>query len=264
MPTSSAREPDPRPTRSKRTKRVMLLALAATAIVSVGADAALVYAALHYFEMSEAIRLDPGGLKMYANDRQVPPADRPLLEFFGDSRAFMWPEPTAPLGYRIVKRGISYQTTAQMLLRIDSDVGELHPAVVVFEGGINDLKTIASFPERRSQIVADCEANLAHIVEICSRAGAEVVLTTVFNVGDVPLWRRPFWSSDVASAVREVNAFLPRLTGAKVVLFDANSVLVDQRGDVRAAYQLDYLHLSAAGYAALNEKLVPLLSALPR
>jgi lysophospholipase L1-like esterase len=241
-----------------------IVALVATVLLSACGWAALVHAALHYFEASETIRLDPGGLKMYAGARATAQGDRPVLVFFGDSRAFMWPEPAAPLGYRIVNRGISYQTTAQMLLRIDADVGELHPTVVVFEGGINDLKTIASFPERRSEIVADCEANLERIVEICSRAGAEVVLTTVFNVGDVPLWRRPFWSSDVASAVRELNAFLPRLTGARVVLFDANSVLVDERGDVRAAYQLDYLHLSAAGYAALNQKLVPLLSALPR
>ncbi len=240
-----------------------ILGLSAALILSLGGNAALVHAALHYFEASEAIRLDPGGLKVYATDRATPSQDRPLLVFFGDSRAFMWSEPTAPIGYRIVNRGISYQTTAQMLLRFDADVGELHPAVVVFEGGVNDLKTIASFPERRSEIISECEANIERIVESCRRVGAAVVLAKVFSIGDVPLWRRPFWSNDVASAVREVNAFFPKLTGDRVVLFDANSVLVDEHGDVRRGYQLDYLHLSSAGYAALNEKLVPLLSSLP-
>jgi lysophospholipase L1-like esterase len=163
-----------------------------------------------------------------------------------------------------VNRGISYQTTAQMMLRIDADMGQLHPAVVVVEAGVNDLKTIASFPERRAEIVADCEANLEWIVDRCRRAGATVVLVSVFSIGDLPLWRRPFWSSDVVAAVREVNAFLPRLTGDKVVLFDANAVLVDEHGDIRRAYQLDYLHLSSAGYVALNERLMPLVSALPR
>jgi lysophospholipase L1-like esterase len=244
--------------------RIAVWTLSATVLLSLGVDVALVRAALHYFETSEEVRLDPGGLKTYAKDRATPPTDRPILVLFGDSRAFMWSEPIAVAGYRVVNRGISYQTTEQMLLRVDEDMGQLHPAAVVFEAGVNDLKTIASFPERRAEIVSDCEANLERIVDRCRQAGATVVLVSVFSIGDVPLWRRPFWSSAVADAVREVNAFLPRLTGEKVVLFDANSVLVDEHGDIRREYQLDYLHLTAAGYAALNERLVPLLSALPR
>jgi lysophospholipase L1-like esterase len=151
-----------------------------------------------------------------------------------------------------------------MLLRIDADMTDLHPSVVVFEGGVNDLKTIASFPERRSEILATCEANLERIVRRCRQAGATVVLVSVFPIGDVPLWRRPFWSSDVSAAIREINAFLPKLTGDGVVLFDASPVLAGDSGVVRRAYQLDYIHLSSAGYAALNEKLVPLLAGLPR
>jgi lysophospholipase L1-like esterase len=243
--------------------RAAILALLA-ALVSLGANVALVLAVLHYFEASEAIRLDPGGLKTYASERAAPPEHGPVLVFFGDSRAFMWTTPAAPLGYRVVNRGISYQTTAQMLLRIDADMAELHPEVVVFEGGVNDLKTIASFPERRTEIVASCEANLERIVNRCRQAGATVVLASVFSIGDVPLWRRPFWSNDVLAAIREVNAFLPRLAGDKVVVFDANPLLVDEHGVVRRPYQLDYIHLSPAGYAAINEKLSPLLSALPR
>jgi lysophospholipase L1-like esterase len=244
--------------------RIAILALSTTLVVSLGINAGLVHAALHYFETSETIRLDPGGLQTYAKERAAPQGDRPVLVFFGDSRAFMWTQPTAPIGYRVVNRGISYQTTAQMLLRIDADMAQLRPAVVVFEGGVNDLKTIASFPERRSEIIAECEANLRQIVDRCRRAGATVVVANVFSIGDVPLWRKPFWSSDVAAAVRDVNAFLPTLTGDKVVLFDANQVLVDTQGVIRRAYQLDYLHLSPAGYAALNEKLEPFVSALPR
>jgi lysophospholipase L1-like esterase len=151
-----------------------------------------------------------------------------------------------------------------MLLRLDADVTSLRPAAVVIEGGVNDLKAIADFPEQRSRIVADCEANLRQIVERCRDSGATVVLVTVFGIGDVALWRRPFWSSEVAAAVREVNAFLPGLAGERVRLFDANPVLADARGQIQRVYQLDHLHLSPAGYAALNEKLSPFLAALPR
>jgi lysophospholipase L1-like esterase len=85
----------------------------------------------------------------------------------------------------------------------------------------------------------------------------------VFDIGDVALWRRPFWSDDVSAAVREVNAFLPRLAGPHVVFFDAAPVL-GAPGRVEHDYQLDYLHLSAAGYRALDGRLIPLLAALPR
>jgi lysophospholipase L1-like esterase len=246
-------------------RRVAAFALLlALLIASLVLNGCLVRAVLDYFEAAIAIRLDPVGLKMYAADRARPPRDGPLAVFFGDSRAVMWPAPTAPTGYTIVNRGIGHQTTAQLLLRLDPDVIDLRPAVVVLEGGVNDLKVLAEFPERRAQIVADCEANLERIVERCRQSGATVVLLTVFDLGDVPWWRRPFWSSEVARAIGEVNAFLPRLASEKVVLFDANEVLADERGKIRAAYQLDYLHLSVAGYGALTERVVPVLSELPK
>jgi lysophospholipase L1-like esterase len=233
-------------------------------VASLAGNFYLLRAAESYIHAAAAIRLDPAGLKTYAPDRAKPPAERPLLLFFGDSRALMWSAPAAPSGYRVVNRGIGNQTTAQMLLRFDGDVMQLHPAVVVLEGGVNDLKAIVDFPDKRAEIVADCQANLERLVDKCRQTGATVVLVTVFEIGDVPTWRRPFWSDEVSAAVHEVNAFLPKLAGPKVVLFDANPVLVDGRGRIQRAYQVDHLHLSSAGYLTLNEKLVPLLAALPR
>jgi lysophospholipase L1-like esterase len=251
-------------TAGRQPRRLAPLALLALLVASLGLNGYLGHVALDYYKGAVAGRLDPAGLKKYAAERAQPASGGPLIVFFGDSRALMWPPPPGLTGYGIMNRGVGNQTTAQMLLRLDADVTELHPAVVVFEGGVNDLKVIADFPERRAEIVADCEANLERIVARCRQSGATVVLLTVFDIGDVAIWRRPFWSSDVASAVADVNAFLPRLAGEKVVLFDANQVLADDRGKIQAAYQLDYLHLSGAGYDALDKKVVPLLSALPR
>jgi len=251
-------------TRSGRSNRGLGIAALAFAALSLCAAGGLLRAALAYFRAGEAIRLDPAGLSVYAAERKRPPAGLPILALFGDSRALMWSQPIAPAGYRVINRGIGNQTTAQMLLRLEPDVTSLRPAVVVIEGGVNDLKAIADFPDQRSRIVAECEANLQQIVERCRQSGATVVLVTVFDIGDVALWRRPFWSSQVADAVREVNAFLPTLASERVRLFDANLVLSDGRGQIQRAYQLDHLHLSPAGYAALTERLSPLLATLPR
>jgi lysophospholipase L1-like esterase len=233
-------------------------------VASLGLNVFLTYSALGYFQSAIGMRLDPAGLKTYAADRAKPAPSGPTLVFFGDSRAYMWPDPPVPTGYRIVNHGIGNQTTAQILLRLEDDVVRLHPSVVVLEAGVNDLKTIADFPERRGEIVADCEANLAHIVDRCRQTGAKVVLVNIFGIGKVSIWKRPFWSSDVSNAIREVNAFLAGLRGPDTILFDAHTTLEDAHDEVNPAYQMDYLHLSTAGYGALNEKLVPVLASLPK
>jgi lysophospholipase L1-like esterase len=245
-----------------RRRRIAVVALIGLLAASLGANAYLARSALGYFRAALELRLDPVGLKVYESDRAKPATEDPVLVFFGDSRAAMWTEPPRVAGYRVVNRGIGYQTTAQILMRIDSDVVPLHPAIVVLEAGVNDLKTIAQLPEQRAQIVADCESNLQRIVDRCRQTGATVVVVSVFGIGDVALWRRPFWSADVDVAIREVNASLARLAGGKVLFLDADPVLGG--GRIQRDYQLDYLHLSSAGYEALNGRLVPLLGALPR
>jgi lysophospholipase L1-like esterase len=252
------------PAASATVRRLATSSLVAALAISLGLNVFLARAALDYVRTAAAIRLDPGGLQVYAgDDRGQRPEDRPLLVLFGDSRAAMWTEP-ASTDYRIVNHGVGYQTTAQLLLREEADVLRLHPAVVVLEAGVNDLNAIAEFPSRRAEIVSNCEANLSLLVKRCEAGGARVVLVTVFDIGDVAAWRRPFWSEDVRDAVREVNAFLPRLVGGKVVLFDANPVLHNGQERFPGAYQVDYLHLTPAAYAQLNRSLSPLLSALPR
>jgi lysophospholipase L1-like esterase len=246
-----------------RPAKVLLVTICTLLALAIVADAVLMRVSHDYYGDTLAVRLDPAGLKVYEAQRRAPRTKEPLIVFFGDSRALMWSAPPLPAGYRIVNRGIGYQTTAQILLRLDADVVQLHPTVVVIEAGVNDLKAIADFPRRRAEIVADCEANLARIVDGALKAGAQVVLVTVFDIGHVALWRRPFWSNDVAASVGEVNAYLRSLAGAGVVLFDANPVLTNGGEEIEPAYQLDYLHLSSAGYEALNRKLVPLLGPPP-
>lgn len=227
-------------------------------------DGALVRSNLGYFKNTLDIRLDPAGLKVYRAARSQPPPKGPLLVFFGDSRALMWNAPPELAGYETVNRGIGNQTTAQILLRVGEDVAPLRPSVVVLEAGVNDLKSIAEFRSREDEIVSDCEANIATIVEGCRKTGARVVLLSVFDLGDVPLWRQPFWSDEVGKSIARVNAYLPSLVRDGVVLFDANEVLAPNGDRVLPPFQLDYLHLSSVGYQALTERLTPLLPRLPQ
>jgi lysophospholipase L1-like esterase len=261
-------------------RRAGFLALAILGVASVAGNVLLGNLWVAEVRKGQVARLDPVGLAVYAAERAAPtlpglpglpglpasagqPGARPVLVLFGDSRAAMWPTPGALSAYTVVNRGIGYQTTAQIAQRIDADVAPLRPAVVVLEAGVNDLKTIAELPERRAQVVADCEANLRSIVQRCKAVAGAVVVVSIFDIGDVPIWRRPFWSDDIQAAVREVNAFLPTLAGDGVVLLEAGAVLDDRRGRIAPAFQFDFLHLDPAGYAALDTKLVPLVASLP-
>lgn len=92
------------------------------------------------------VRLDPYGLKL-PGFKDPPTADltKPLVVFFGDSRAQQWPAP-ASNRFRFLNRGIGGQTTEQVRGRFDEHVKPLKPRVVIIEAGVNDLKAIALFP----------------------------------------------------------------------------------------------------------------------
>jgi lysophospholipase L1-like esterase len=245
---------------ASRMRAVLRWALLAALAASLCGNVLLGRLAIRRYETEEAVRLDPAGLKVYAGRPPLATgADERPIVLLGDSRAAMWKDPKPPPGHPVVNRGIGYQTTAQIAMRLDSDVAPLHPSVVVLEAGVNDLKTIAAFPERRAEIVADCEDNLARIVRRCTDMGAAVVLVTVFDIGRVSALHRAIWSDDIAVAVKDVNAFLHTLAGNRVVLLEAAPVLDDDTGHIAGPFQIDHLHLSEAGYAALNARLEPLL-----
>jgi len=216
----------------------------------------------NYRRVSET-ELDPYGLKHshFPPDSPIGAGkELPVVLFFGDSRALYWPAPGVA-GYRCVNRGIGGQTTEQVRGRFDANVTPLSPRVIVLQAGINDLKAIPLLPWRRDQIVADCKANLHEIVKRSVDGGAIVVVSTVFPPGKVPLERKLEWSPEVEQAVEEVNADLRALASERVTVFDAWKILEDH-GQLRDGYGLDTLHLSPAGYAALNAELEKVLEGL--
>lgn len=205
------------------------------------------------------MRLDPIGLSRYpVNLKQAATPGQTRVVFLGDSRAAAWTSPDLSR-YEFVNRGINGETSAQTLLRFTEHVRSLQPDVVVIQVGVNDLKTIALFPERRESIIANCQANIRQIVEDAKNLGAVVIVTTIFPIGEVPLARRLFWSDQIGQAVKAVNADIDTFAGKQVIVFNTAAVLGDRQGRVLQQYQADELHLNNQGYAALNQELEQLL-----
>lgn len=209
----------------------------------------------YYFELN-ATRLDPMGVSYYpANSQETTKRDRPRIVFLGDSRAASWPSPDIN-GYEFINRGIGSQTSIQVSERFDQHVRPLKPDIIVIQVGINDLKTIALFPDHRDAIVANCKANITRMVEASKRLGATVIITTIFPAGEVPLARKPFWSDAIGQAVKEVNAYIVTLAGDRTIVVDAFSLLADSQGVMVQKYAIDELHLNEQGYTILNQELV--------
>jgi lysophospholipase L1-like esterase len=243
-------------------KNVLLAVLAVLLLGSVALNVVFFQRGQQYYLLLNAVKLDPIGLDWYTSSNMPPDTSQRRVVFFGDSRAYSWPTIPGLDVYQFVNRGIGNETTAQALERFNAHVAPLNPGIVIVQVGVNDLKTIPLFPEQKASITANCKANIAAIVAKASDLGAQVIVTTIFPLGRVPLERKLFWSSDVAEAVDEVNTYLFSLAGENIVIFDTSVVLADDRGVVQKAYSQDLLHLTPEGYTALNEKLLPILQDL--
>jgi lysophospholipase L1-like esterase len=231
-------------------------------VASVAFNALLFAQARNFYLQLNETRLDPLGLRSFSTDsgqHDVPAPTKATVVFFGDSRAAQWPFPDQLKGFSFVNRGIPYQTTAQVLGRFDEHIAPLRPHIVVVQVGINDLKTIPLFPERKAAIIANCKANIRQMVARSVASGATVILTTIFPVGSVPLAWKPFWSSDVALAVNDVNNYLYSLKTSNIIIIDTYSLLAEN-GKTQNNYARDMLHLNAKGYEVLNSKLIDILA----
>lgn len=247
----------------KHRSLIFIIFLAIALAISVVLNLILFSTAKQYYAQLNGARLDPLALSAFPVSETVlgqPGANAKRIVFFGDSRAAMWPAPVGMSGYEFVNRGIGSQTSSQVLARYDFHVKPLEPQVLILQVGINDLKTIPLFPEKKDRIVSDCKNNIERIVTKALQQNSFVILTTIFPEGNLPLERAAFWSEDVGKAVTEVNQFIFAMEGDRVAVFDTAKIIAGGNDLVKKEYQKDFLHVNEAGYATLNEQLRIILS----
>ena len=142
--------------------------------------------------------------------------------------------------YRVVNAGVSGDTTAGGLRRVDW-VLRNRPEVAVVALGANDgLRGLGTDA---------MEANLLAIVERLQTGGARVLLAGM----EVP----PNYGAVYARAFRGVFPDVARRTGAALMPFLLDGVAADPRLN-----QADGVHPNAAGHRAIAERLWPHLVAL--
>jgi lysophospholipase L1-like esterase len=172
--------------------------------------------------------------------------------FMGDSITDLWQQPRFGgffPGKAYVDRGISAQTTSQMLLRMRPDVIALKPKVVVILAGTNDIAGNTG-----PMTDEDIEGNLASVTELAVANGIKVVLSSITPVsayhvsaGTVPqTTRRP------VARIQKINEWMRSYAAAhNHVYLDYYSKMVDSAGMLKAEFSADDLHPTAEGYAVM-------------
>lgn len=166
--------------------------------------------------------------------------------FFGDSITESWGRAAGSRffpGLPYLNRGVSGQTTAQMLLRFRQDVIDLRPTAVLILAGTNDIAGNTGVATQ-----AMIEDNLRSMAELAKAHGIRVILASLLPVSDYP-WRpglRP------AQKVRDLNAWIAqyaRTIGATYL--DYYAALANADGGMDPVFAEDGVHPSAAGYAVM-------------
>lgn len=168
---------------------------------------------------------------------------RPTIVFMGDSITEGWPQQTPSFFVAgRIGRGISGETTAQMLTRFQQDVIDLKPRVVHIMAGTNDIAGLVALisPE-------ETEANIRSMLELAKAHGIGVILASI-PPADHFSWRQGL---ETASKIRALNRWLSayaKTSGA--VYVDYWSVLHD--GDaMRKSFTADGVHPNEAGYKTM-------------
>ena len=112
--------------------------------------------------------------------RKQPPDPRRVV-FMGDSITELWPLAESFPGQPYVNRGISGQTTSQMLVRMFPDVIALKPAAVVILAGTNDISRATG------AVTAEMvKFNLQAMAQLAAANGIKVVLAAILPTDDTP------------------------------------------------------------------------------
>ncbi|MFE3871152.1 SGNH/GDSL hydrolase family protein [Flavobacterium sp. ZS1P70] len=177
------------------------------------------------------------------------------IVFMGDSITEFWStvDPEYFSGKPYVNRGISGQTTPQMLLRFRADVIALKPTAVVILAGINDIA--GNTGPTTIEMIRD---NIFSMIELAKANHIKVILCSVLPAYDFP-WKP---NQEPIAKIKTLNEILKNYALAnEIVYVDYYSEMVDKNQGLKTDYSNDGVHPNKTGYqvmAPLADKAITL------
>jgi lysophospholipase L1-like esterase len=187
----------------------------------------------------------PGLCRYRDEDRKALLGPRPRAVFMGDSITENWRRYDAAFfAEGVLDRGVSGQTSPQMLACFYQDVIALRPRVVHIMAGTND---VAGNTGPTSEV--DFKNNIRAMVDLARANGVAVVLASI-----PPTQRFP-WRPELKPApeIVALNRWLAAFAHERGLVFaDYASVLATPEGGLRPELTRDGVHLNKAGYALIE------------
>ncbi|HEY6386111.1 MAG TPA: SGNH/GDSL hydrolase family protein [Candidatus Acidoferrum sp.] len=178
-----------------------------------------------------------------------PPPGEARVVFMGDSITEGWgmkATPTSPArgeffpGKPYINRGISGQTTPQMLVRFRQDVVLLKPKVVVLLAGTNDIAENTG-----KETIEEIGNNIASMSELARANGIRVVLCSILPASDFH-WHKGL---EPAPKIRALNAWMKDYAAKNGFVFvDYYSPMANSDGGLKSELSPDGVHPNKAGY----------------
>jgi lysophospholipase L1-like esterase len=175
----------------------------------------------------------------------LPPTVRPRLVMIGDSITENWKQRDPGMfADGILDRGISGQTSPQMLLRFHQDVIALQPRIVHIMAGTNDIAANTG-PTGDEQF----RDNIRAMVELARAHRIKVILASIPPAAAFS-WRPGI---EPAQRIRAWNDWLRGYARTEHLVFvDYHAALTDDRGGLRREFGDDGVHPSHAGYQPMD------------
>ena len=179
-------------------------------------------------------------------DAQLPapaPGENRVV-FMGDSITQGWPLDQYFPGKPYINRGISGQTTPQMLVRFRQDVIDLHPKVVVILAGTNDVAGNTG-----PMTAGQTEENIQSMADLASASGIRVILCSITPAAKFP------WKPDVepVEKILAINTWIKSCAAGKGYGYvDYHSAMKDASNGLPPNLSRDGVHPLPAGYAIMT------------
>lgn len=178
---------------------------------------------------------------------QLMPPDPNRIVFMGDSITEFWSEinPSFFDSKPYINRGISGQTSPQMLVRFRADVIELKPAIVLILAGANDLAGNTG-----AATLTMIMHNIISMAEIADKNNIKVILCSVLPANLFP-WKQQ--SENPADKIVLLNAMIQKYAAEnKIIYLDYYSSMVNNDKGMIDAYSNDGVHPNKTGYEIMQ------------
>lgn len=186
-------------------------------------------------------------LKKYASQNiEISQSSEGKIIFIGDSITEFWKtaDPIFFTENSFINRGISGETTSQILLRFQDDVINLKPSTVIILAGINDIA------ENNGPIsLEETLNNIVAMVKIAEKNKIQVILCSVLPAN------RFSWRPDIlpAKKVIQLNGMIKEYTSENNIIYaDYYTEMVDENDGLQLKLGADGVHPNLIGYKIME------------